>query len=174
MYGTIKVILLVMALIVLATGCGSGSQVSYEKVTAEEANNMMAESTEYIILDVRTRNDYEQERIPGAINIHLDDINEEKISEYASKDQPIFVYCNAGNSSSQASEKLAKMGYTCVVDFGGIVNWAGDTEESIMTAQMKRTMVEEEEEIVFVCSEENGCVQYKASEVIILKDDSHF
>lgn len=169
MYGKIKAILLIIALVILATGCGADARISYEKATAEEAMDLMADSADYIILDVRTREDYEQQRIPEAINIHLDDITEDKISEYASKDQPIFVYCNTGNSSGQAAEQLAKMGYSCVVDFGGIAEWEGDTEESIMTAQMRRTM-EADEEIVYVCSKEEGCVPYKASEVIINKE----
>ena len=171
MYGKMKAIILVVALMIFATGCSSGTQTSYEKVDAEEAMNMMAESTDYIILDVRTREAHEEERIPNSLNIHIDDITDAKVSEYASKDQQIFVYCRTGNSSGQAAEKLAKMGYSCVVDFGGIQDWTGETEASIMTAQMKRAMPEaEDEEIVFVCSEETGCVQYKASEVFINKE----
>ena len=43
-------------------------------------------------------------------------------------DQVIYVYCRSGNRSKQASEKLAAMGYTNIVEFGGILDWTGEVE----------------------------------------------
>ena len=39
----------------------------------------------------------------------------------------ILVYCRSGNRSKQAAAKLAKLGYTNVLEFGGILDWTGDT-----------------------------------------------
>ena len=81
----------------------------------------------YILLDVRTREEYENAHIPGAICIPNETIGTEEIPALPDKDQLILVYCRSGNRSKQASEKLAALGYTQVVEFGGIMDWPGDT-----------------------------------------------
>ena len=68
--------------------------------------------------------------IPGAINIANESIGTEDISELPDKEQLILVYCRSGNRSKQASEKLAKLGYTNVAEFGGINDWPGETVRS--------------------------------------------
>ena len=81
---------------------------------------MMEEETGYIILDVRTAQEYREKHIPGAINIANESIGTEDISELPDKDQLILVYCRSGNRSKQASEKLVKLGYTNIIEIGGI------------------------------------------------------
>ena len=68
-----------------------------------------------------------QKHIPGAVNIPNETIAAEEIPELPDKDQLILVYCRSGNRSKQASEKLAALGYTNVVEFGGINSWPGET-----------------------------------------------
>ena len=80
------------------------------------------------ILDVRTAAEYNEGHIPGAINIPNEAIGTDAIPELPDKDQLILVYCRSGNRSKQASEKLVKLGYTNVVEFGGIIDWPGETE----------------------------------------------
>ena len=63
----------------------------------------------------------------AAINIANESIGTEDISELPDKDQLILVYCRSGNRSKQASEKLVKLGYTNIVEFGGINSWPGET-----------------------------------------------
>ena len=122
-----KIIPFLMALLLLA-GCGAQSEEStYRQVNAEEADSMMEEETGYIILDVRTAQEYSEKHIPGAINIANESIGTEDISELPDKDQLILVYCRSGNRSKQASEKLVKLGYTNIVEFGGINDWTGET-----------------------------------------------
>ena len=111
------------------TGCVSFSDDtdSYRQVSSEEAAAMMEEETDYIILDVRTQEEYDTAHIPGAICIPNETIGTEDIPELPDKDQLILVYCRSGNRSKQASEKLAKQGYTNIVEFGGINSWTGET-----------------------------------------------
>jgi phage shock protein E len=66
-------------------------------------------------------------RSPGAINIANESIGTEDIPELPDKDQLILVYCRSGNRSKQASEKLVKLGYTNIVEIGGINSWPGET-----------------------------------------------
>ena len=81
----------------------------------------------YIILDVRRVDEFSAGHIPGAINIPNESIGNEEISALPDKDQLILVYCRSGNRSKQASEKLAALGYTNIVEFGGIMDWPGET-----------------------------------------------
>ena len=120
--------------VLILTGCGSSAddktaddKKTYRQVSPEEAAAMMEEETDYIILDVRTQEEYETAHIPGAICIPNETIGTEDIPELPDKDQLILVYCRSGNRSKQASEKLAKQGYTNIVEFGGINSWTGET-----------------------------------------------
>ena len=100
---------------------------SYTQISMEEAVAMMQEETGYIILDVRTAEEFAEKHIPDAINIPNEVIGTEEISELPDKEQLILVYCRSGNRSKQASEKLAALDYTNVYEFGGIRDWTGET-----------------------------------------------
>ena len=116
--------------VILLVGCAAPAEreVSYRQITMDEAVARMTEEKNYIILDVRTAAEYNERHIPGAINIPNEAIGTDAIPELPDKDQLILVYCRSGNRSKQASEKLVKLGYTNVVEFGGIIDWPGETE----------------------------------------------
>ena len=111
-------------------GCAAHTEreVSYRQITMDEAVAMMEEEEGYIILHVRTAAEFDEKHIPGAINIPNETIGTDAIPELPDKDQLILVYCRSGNRSKQASEKLVKLGYTNVVEFGSIIDWPGETE----------------------------------------------
>ncbi len=122
-----RIIPILMALLLLS-GCATQSaEKTYRQITMEEAVTMMEEETGYTILDVRTAQEYSEKHIPGAINIANESIGTEDIPELPDKDQLILVYCRSGNRSKQASEKLVKLGYTNIVEIGGINSWPGET-----------------------------------------------
>ena len=110
----------------LLAACGVSSKTSYRQNTADEAAQMMQEETGFVLLDVRTQEEYASGHIPGAICIPNETIGSEEIPELPDKDQLILVYCRSGNRSKQASQKLAEQGYTNVVEFGGINGWTGE------------------------------------------------
>lgn len=87
---------------------------------------LMKKEKNYILLDVRTKEEYDGGHIPTAINLPLSDIGSLPISSLPDKNQLILVYCRSGNRSRQASEKLVKLGYTNVVEIGGINAWKGE------------------------------------------------
>ena len=114
----------------LFTGCAAGQNETpntYRQVTMDEAVTMMEEESEYLILDVRRPDEFVEGHIPNAINIPNESIGTSEIPELPNKDQLIFVYCRSGRRSKEASEKLAKLGYTNIVEFGGILDWKGET-----------------------------------------------
>ena len=122
-----KIIFFLMAALFLG-GCTTPPQEnSYRQVSAEEAIALMEEESDYIILDVRTEAEYNETHIPNAVNIPNESIGTEEIPELPDKEQLILVYCRSGNRSKQASEKLAALGYTNIVEFGGINSWPGET-----------------------------------------------
>ena len=124
-----KLIPFLLAIVFLA-GCATSTEQeknSYRQVSIEEAVTMMEEESGYIILDVRTPEEFRERHIPNAINIPNETIGSEDIQELPDKDQLILVYCRSGNRSKQASGKLAELGYTNIVEIGGINDWTGDT-----------------------------------------------
>ena len=114
------------------TGCAgtSNSQTNtYRSITMDEAVTMMAQETGYIILDVRRPDEFAAGHIPNAINVPNETIGTAEITELPDKDQLIMVYCRSGRRSKEASEKLVKLGYTNIVEFGGILDWKGEIEK---------------------------------------------
>ena len=88
---------------------------------------MMDQESGYIILDVRTPEEFAEKHIPNAINVPNETIGTDEISALPDKDQLIMVYCRSGRRSKEAAEKLVKLGYTNIVEFGGILDWKGET-----------------------------------------------
>ena len=121
-----QTIALLLALVLLLTACAQAA--SYEQITQEEAKQIMDTTNGYILLDTRTREEYDQSHIPGALLIPPTEIADRAEEELPDKDQVILVYCRSGNRSKQASEALAELGYTNVKEFGGINTWPYDVE----------------------------------------------
>ena len=125
-----KLIPFLLIVSVLA-GCGSSSkgeaENTYRQVSAKEAAMLMETEENYIILDVRTETEYAERHIPNAVCIPNETIGTTEIPELPDKGQLILVYCRSGNRSKQAAAKLAALGYTNVVEFGGINGWTGET-----------------------------------------------
>ena len=117
--------------IMLLSSCGTpgGSTNSYRQISMDEAVEMMKKESGYIILDVRRPDEYDEGHIPGAINVPNEAIGTAEIPELPDKAQLILVYCRSGRRSKEASEKLVKLGYTNVVEFGGILDWKGEIEK---------------------------------------------
>ena len=122
-----KILPIFLAALLLAGCAAPAGEVTYRQINMDEAITMMEEESGYIILDVRTPEEFADKHIPEAINIPNETISTEEIPELPDKDQLILVYCRSGNRSKQASEKLVALGYTNIVEFGGINDWPGET-----------------------------------------------
>ena len=123
-----KLITILLSALML-TGCaGTGNHQpnTYRRITMDEAVAMMAQESGYIILDVRRPDEFAAGHIPNAINVANESIGTAEIPELPNKDQLIMVYCRSGRRSKEAAEKLVKLGYTNIVEFGGILDWEGE------------------------------------------------
>ena len=114
------------------TGCSSKGE-EMKTISYEEVNGIIEnyENLEHVyIIDVREEDEYEEGHLINSYNIplsRLEDINNENIS----KDAKIIIYCRSGNRSKTAQSRLMEMGYTNVLDMGGILDWPYDVVNGI-------------------------------------------
>ena len=101
----------------------------YEQISAEEAKKIMDSGEEHIILDTREQDEFDEGHIPNAILIPYTEIENKAEERLPDKDKLILVYCRSGRRSKIAAESLAKLGYTNVKEFGGIIDWPYGTEK---------------------------------------------
>ena len=100
---------------------------TYQQIAQEKAKEMM-DTQEVIVLDVREQDEFDAGHIPGAVLLPVGAITKDTAAAFIPElDSVVLVYCRSGNRSKQASEKLADMGYTNIVEFGGINSWPGET-----------------------------------------------
>lgn len=133
----IGILAFVLILTSVFTGCSTpksqentvGKDMGYKQVDAKKAKILMDSGTDYVILDVRTDDEYAEGHIPNSILIPDYEISERAVRELPDKDQLILVYCRSGNRSKTASAILVELGYTNVVEFGGIRSWPYDIEK---------------------------------------------
>ena len=112
----VKLIPFFLSLVLLA-GCGAASGSGYLQISMDEAIRLMEQEVDYVVLDVRTPEEFREGHIPGAINIPNEDIGSDEISVLTDPEALILVYCRSGNRSKQSAEKLAALGDTNVAEF---------------------------------------------------------
>ena len=114
-----KIISLIIVCLLL-TACGN----KYETIDTNKALELIDSGA--IVIDVRTKEEYDGGHIKGSINIPVDEID--KI-DY-DKDDTLIIYCATGIRSQNAINKLVDMGYTSLYNLdGGLLNWGSDLEE---------------------------------------------
>lgn len=129
---------LIILLLVGLTGCSGNVNTTsattsleqtnqYKQISQDEAKEMMTKDDGHVIVDVRRQDEYDAGHIPGAILIPNESIENTRPKELPDLDQIILVYCRSGRRSKEASEKLSKMGYKNIYEFGGIITWTGET-----------------------------------------------
>ena len=106
----------------------------YLTLTAEEAKARLDEDDSVILLDVRTQAEFDEGHIPGAVCLPNEDITPDLPLPF-DKDAEVLVYCRSGRRSAEAAEKLAALGYTQIVEFGGIKDWPGETVSELASVE---------------------------------------
>lgn len=115
--------------IILDQDASKGENMSnYKSISIEEAKTIFTLPGDYIILDVRRDDEFSQGHIPGAINVANEDISTKIVPELPDLNQTIYVYCRSGRRSKEAAQKLTNIGYTNIIEFGGIIDWTGEIE----------------------------------------------
>lgn len=127
-----RILPLLLVLVIMLAGCGKSDadtpNNTYKKITMSEGLARMESDENYILLDVRRADEFEAGHIPGAVNLPNEEIGTEEIPSLPDKAQTIYIYCRSGNRSKQAADKLLALGYTNLIEFGGIIDYTGELE----------------------------------------------
>ncbi|MBQ9037516.1 MAG: rhodanese-like domain-containing protein [Erysipelotrichaceae bacterium] len=130
-----RIIIAILLGCMILTGCkeepenmvdGPDMERQYHQISQEEAMKMMENESDYVIVDVRTMEEYLEGHIPDAICIPVESITNQQPSQLPDLNQTILVYCRSGNRSKQAAQKLLELGYSKIYEFGGINTWPGE------------------------------------------------
>lgn len=98
-------------------------------ISVQQAKQMMEQGRATLILDVREQEEFDGGHVPNAVLFPVGKIDEASAAEMIpEKDSTVLVYCHSGRRSSSAAYLLARMGYTNVYDFGGILDWPYEIE----------------------------------------------
>lgn len=122
----IIVIIVIIVGVIFVINIKDENEAVIKHLSMNDIVKIMNENNNYIILDVRTIEEYNEGHIPNAICIPNEIIGSSTVSELSDKEQLILIYCRSGNRSKQAAEKLKKLGYTNLIEFGGIIDWKGE------------------------------------------------
>lgn len=126
-----RLILLIIAGLLLLSGCGkkeNSVETTYEKISMSEGIKRMKSDENFILLDVRRADEFATGHIPGAVNLPNEEIGKAEIPSLPDKNQTIYIYCRSGNRSKLAADKLLALGYTNLIEFGGILDYTGELE----------------------------------------------
>jgi len=123
-----KVVAVILLSVLILAGCATTENAepaaAYTKISALEAKEIMESGEPYVLLDVRTQEEYDEGHIDGSLLIPYTDIEKLAPEALPDKDATILVYCRSGRRSAIAAQSLADMGYTHVLDMGGIQDWS--------------------------------------------------
>ena len=130
---TFKLVLLLLAISLIAfflLGCAKQAAKSdnekltgYQKITPVVVKERLDKGEKLIIVDVRTKEEYDSGHIPNSLLIPYDEIEKKAPALLTDKNAAIIVYCRTGRRSEIAAKALIGMGYTNVADMGGISDW---------------------------------------------------
>ncbi|MBR5582342.1 MAG: rhodanese-like domain-containing protein [Phascolarctobacterium sp.] len=97
-----------------------------QTMTYQELQNKLNVKENFVLLDVRTQEEFDAGHIPTAILLPYDEINLKAATVLPDKEKEIVLYCRSGRRSAIAKKALVELGYKDVKDFGGISRWQGE------------------------------------------------
>lgn len=101
----------------------TNKEITYEIISQTQAKEIMDSSENYVIVDARTSEEFNEGHIKNAINLDYEEVTQKAESLLPDKNQLILIYCRSGRRSKIAAESLCQLGYTNVKEFGGIIDW---------------------------------------------------
>ncbi len=122
-------IIAAVLVLVITSGKLMAQKQGYKQISQAQAKEIMDTRSDYILLDVRTEKEFAVGHIKGAILIPDYEIRLRAEKELPDKAKTILVYCRSGRRSKLAAQDLAELGYTDVLEFGGIIDWKYGTEK---------------------------------------------
>ena len=103
---------------------------TFKMVSMAEGIEIAKNNPDAIIVDVRRDDEYKTGHIPGAVLLTMETITAETAAKFLpDKNQMILIYCRSGRRSKIAAQNLLDLGYTNLIEFGGILDYKGKIEE---------------------------------------------
>ena len=127
-----KIFSIVIILVIISIAYKSISNIKQESnhmITAKQVHEKLNKNENFTLLDVRTKEEYEQGRIPGSVLLPLDELERKSDQLLADKNEEIIIYCRSGVRSNTARKILVDKGYKKVYDLGGIIDWPYEIEK---------------------------------------------
>jgi len=118
-----RILLCILSLVLMGCGGGSASGKGFEIISQEIAHEIMQKPGDYVVVDVREREEYDAGHIPNAVLVPLSDLEKTAKIKLPDKNKELLIYCRSGRRSKIAAERLAKLGYGKIKEFGGIIDW---------------------------------------------------
>lgn len=107
-----------------------GMPMTYKMVSMAEGLEIAKNNPDAIIVDVRRDDEYKAGHIPGAVLLTMETITAETAAKVLPhKNQMILIYCRSGKRSKIATQNLLDLGYTNLIEFGGILDYKGKMEK---------------------------------------------
>ena len=107
-----------------------GAPMTYKMVSMAEGLEIAKNNPDAIIVDVRRDDEYKSGHIPGAVLLTMETITAETAAKVLpDKNQMILIYCRSGRRSKMAAQNLLDLGYTNLIEFGGILDYKGKVEK---------------------------------------------
>ena len=130
----IKKTIFALTAFAMLNGLGSCAEkrkgAAYKMVSMAEGLEIAKENPGAIVVDVRRDDEYKAGHIPGAVLLTMEKITAETAAKVLpDKSQMILIYCRSGRRSKIAAQNLSELGYTNIVEFGGILDYKGEVEK---------------------------------------------
>ena len=117
-----RLFVFILMFFLLISGCSNQTaSVEYQKIDAQEARSIIDGEKDVVILDVRTKEEYDQGHIPSSVLITDANLRDEIEDKIPNKDTKILVYCRSGRRSAASAKLLIEMGYTNVYDLAELL-----------------------------------------------------
>ena len=102
---------------------------SFKSINSMQAQNLIKDCKDLMIIDVRRYSEFKENKIPNAINIPVEELEWEIEELKENKDKPILVYCKAGHKSALACQMLEEECFTKLYNLGqGLLGYKGVVE----------------------------------------------
>ena len=126
-----KTILLILIFMMTLGICAEKTLKTFKMVSMAEGIEIAKKNPDAIIVDVRRDDEYKAGHIPGAVLLTMETITEETAAKVLpDKNQMILIYCRSGRRSKIAAQSLLDLGYTNLIEFGGILDYKGKVEKN--------------------------------------------
>ena len=107
-----------------------GAPMTYKMISMAEGLEIAKNNPDAIIVDVRHDDEYKAGHIPGAVLLTMETITAETAAKVLpDKNQMILIYCRSGRRSKMAAQNLLDLGYTNLIEIGGILDYKGKVEK---------------------------------------------